>query len=97
MWEGRIGSLGLADPNYWVGQKVHSGFSVKGYGKTQTNFLANPILYRKWINDKVLLYITGNYIQYPVINHNGKEYEKECICIFITKSLCCTVEISTRL
>ena len=28
-----------------------------------------------WIN-KVLLYSTGNYIQYPVINHNGKEYEK---------------------
>ena len=22
-----------------------------------------------------------NYIQYPVINHNGKEYEKECIYI----------------
>ena len=25
------------------------------------------------INNKVLLYSTGNYIQYPVINHNGKE------------------------
>ena len=22
------------------------------------------------------LYNTGNYIQYPMINHNGKEYEK---------------------
>ena len=32
-----------------------------------------------WINNKVLLYSTGNYIQYPVINCNGKEYEKECI------------------
>ena len=32
-----------------------------------------------WINNKVLLYSTGNYTQYPVINHNGKEYEKECI------------------
>ena len=21
-----------------------------------------------------------NYIQYPVTNHDGKEYEKECIC-----------------
>ena len=30
-----------------------------------------------WINNKVLLYSTGSYIQYPVINHNGKEYEKE--------------------
>ena len=25
---------------------------------------------------KALLYSTGSYIQYPVINHNGKEYEK---------------------
>ena len=31
----------------------------------------------EWINNRVLLYSTGNYIQYPVINHNGKEYEKE--------------------
>ena len=28
---------------YWVGQKVRSGFSVTSYGKTHTNFLANPI------------------------------------------------------
>ena len=27
------------------------------------------------INNKVLLYTTGNYIQYPEINHNGKEYK----------------------
>ena len=39
------------------------------------------LLYIEWINKKVLLYSTGNYIQYPVINHNGKEYEKEYICI----------------
>ena len=37
------------------------------------------LLYIEWINNKVLLYSTGNYIQYPVINHNGKEYEKEYI------------------
>ena len=30
-----------------------------------------------WINNMVLLCSTGNYIQYPVVNHNGKEYEKE--------------------
>ena len=34
------------------------------------------LLYIEWINNKVLLYSTGNYIQYPVINHNGKEYLK---------------------
>ena len=31
-------------------------------------------------NKKVWLYSTGNYIQQPVINHNGKEYEKVYIC-----------------
>ena len=40
------------------------------------------LLYREQIH-KVLWYSTGNYIQYPVINHNGKEYEKEYIYIFI--------------
>ena len=38
---------------------------------------------------------------YPVINHNGKEYEKECLSLYIyiciTESLCCTVEINTTL
>ena len=41
------------------------------------------LLYREWINNKVLLYSTGNYIPYPVINHNGKEYEKECIYLYV--------------
>ena len=31
------------------------------------------LLNLEWINNKVLLYSTGNYILYPVINHNGKE------------------------
>ena len=33
------------------------------------------------INNMVLLYSTGNYIQYPVIKLNGKEYEKECMYV----------------
>ena len=39
------------------------------------------LLYIEWINNKVPLY-TGNYIQHPVINHNGKEYEKKYIYIY---------------
>ena len=35
------------------------------------------LLYIELINNKVLVYSTANYIQYPVINQNGKEYEKE--------------------
>ena len=53
------------------------------------------LLYRGWINDKFLLCSTGNYIQYPVINHNEKEYEKECICI--TESLSCIAEMNITL
>ena len=30
------------------------------------------LLHIEWINNKGLLYRTGNYIQYPGINHNGK-------------------------
>ena len=37
------------------------------------------LVYRGCTNNKVLLYSTGNSIQYPVINQNGKEYEKEYI------------------
>ena len=41
-----------------------------------------------WINSKVQLYSTGNYIQYPVINLNGNEYEKEHIYVCVCVSLC---------
>ena len=52
------------------------------------------LLHIKWINNKVLLYSTGNYIQYPEINHNEKEYKKN-VYICITESLCHTAEINT--
>ena len=29
------------------------------------------------------MYSTENYIQHPMINHNGKEYKKECVCVYI--------------
>ena len=31
------------------------------------------LLYIEWINNEALLHNTGNYIQYPMISHNGKE------------------------
>ena len=40
-----------------------------------------------------LLCGTGDYMQYPVINHNGKEYVHTCV----TESLFGTAEISTTL
>ena len=40
------------------------------------------LLYIEWINNKVLQYSRGNYIQYPVINHSGKKDEKRTyICV----------------
>ena len=51
------------------------------------------LLHMGQINNMVLLYTTGSYTQYPVINHNGKNI-KECIyiyvCVCITESFCCT-------
>ena len=41
------------------------------------------LLYIGWTNNKVLLYRTVNSIQYPIINHNGKQYEKLYIYIYI--------------
>ena len=35
------------------------------------------LLHLEWINQKVLLYNTGNCIQSPGINHDGKECIKE--------------------
>ena len=52
------------------------------------------LLYIKEIN-KVLLYSTRNYIKYPMISHNGKEYKKECIYVYMCVSPCCTAEINT--
>ena len=60
----------------------------------QTGINRHKLLYTEWINDKVLLFSTGNYIQYPVINHNGKNMKKN-VCI--TESLCYGAEINTTL
>jgi len=46
-------------------------FGVSGY----------RLLHMEGINNKILD-STGNYIQYPEIYHNGKEYKKVCICVY---------------
>ena len=60
---------------------------VKGEGggggmDWESGFSRCKLLYIGWINNKVLLYSPGNYIQYPVINHNRTEYEKEYIYMY---------------
>ena len=63
-------------------------------------------IYMERINTRVLLYGTENYIQCPMINHNGKEYLKKCVCVYVymyiyikyqTEVLCCPAEINTTL
>ena len=47
----------------------------------------SKLLYIEWINNKVPLIAQGT-IQFPVINHNGKEYFlKKNVYICITESL----------
>ena len=57
------------------------GEGVRGGMEWEVGLSRCKLLYVGWINNKVLLYSTGNYIQYPVINRNGEEYGKECIYI----------------
>ena len=64
------------------------GLGVWGWNKCK-------LLHLERRNNKVLLYSTGNYIQFPEINHNGKEYNK-IIYMCITESLCCIAESSTH-
>ena len=68
----------------------------RGRGRAEWEFGITrcKLLHLEWIDNKVLLYSTGNYIQSPGINHNRKEYKKN-VYICITESLYCTAEIST--
>ena len=67
-----------------------------GEGRSGSLGLADANRYlQNGINSKVLLYSTGNYIRHRVINHDGKEYEKEYVCL--TESLCYTAVINTAL
>ena len=80
---------------------IENGFVVAkgGRGGMDWEFGVSrcKLLHTEWINNTVLLCSTGNYIQYPGINHNGKEYKKQYIYMCISESLCCTAEINTTL
>ena len=65
--------------------------------KQKTFVFQCKLLHLEWIDNKVLLYSTGNYIHSPGINHNGKEYYKKNVYMCRTESLCCTAEIGTAL
>ena len=51
---------------------VAKGEGIQGRMEWEVEVSRYKPLYTEWIN-KVLSYSTENYIQYPMINHNGKE------------------------
>ena len=61
--DGRIGFLSYLQKEHWgcIGGKGWE-FGVSSY----------QLLHLGWINNTVLLCTIGNYLQYPEINHNGK-------------------------
>ena len=66
---------------------VAKGEGVWGRMEWEFGVSRCKLSYIEWINNKVLRYSTGNYIQYPIINHNGKEYIKKrmymCVCVCV--------------
>ena len=71
------------DPPNWGGKE---GALSGGGMDWELGIRRYKLLYIAWIDNKLPRYSTGNCTQYPVINHNGKEYKKECIykCIPVT-------------
>ena len=65
---------------------------MRGRDGVKFGISRRKLLYRGWLSNKVLLCSTGKHIQYPVTNHNGKEWK---IHIGKSESLCCTAEINT--
>ena len=55
------------------------------------------LFHLEWISDEVLLDSTGNYIQSPGIEHDGRQLEKKDGYVCVPGSLCCTAEMGTTL
>ena len=65
----------------WLPRGNGKGEGVGGGIEWEVGVSRCKLLYTEWINNKVLLYSTENYIQYPMINHNEKEYKKMYIYV----------------
>ena len=95
--ESTVGAMRVVTKTWlWYGEQA---CGCQGGGRMDWKFGISrwKLLYIEWINNKVLLFTTRNYVQYPVKNHKRKKYEKLYIYIYyiyITESLFCTVEIN---
>ena len=65
----------------------------EGEGWTGVGVSRCKLFHLEGMASEVLLYSTGSYNQYPVIDHSGEAYEKEPIA----ESLCYMVEINATL
>ena len=46
------------------------------------------LLHLEWRDNKVLLYSMGNYIQSPMIDHDGKIISNKRMCVYICVCVC---------
>ena len=58
---------------------------------------SSELLHLEWINHKVLLYSTRNYIQSPGTDHDGKKMLKNNVHMCMTEPLCYIAETGTML
>ena len=84
-------------PQITRGEKVMLGNLIQpgqiGERRKETTTKSNiNCKYKVNCNDKVLLYSTGNYIQYHMISHNRKEYE-HVIYMFVYVLTCINMYI----
>ena len=70
-----------------VGGGINSEYGTNRY----------TLSYIKQINNKGLLYSTGNYIQYLAVAYNGKVLGKKKNIIYIKLNHCCTSKTYTIL
>ena len=69
--------LPMQEADYWLAKR-------KGGINYEFEFNRDTQLYITQISKKVLLYSTGNCVQYLIITYNGKESEKKNIymCVY---------------
>ena len=55
------------------------------------------LFHLEWINNELVLYSIGNYVQSLGMEHDVRWYEKKNAYMCMTRSLCFTAEIDTTL
>ena len=69
---------------YPINTRTHLWVPEWGWEWMRWEFVASTYkqFYREWIKNNILVYSTENHIQYSMINHSGKEYEKKGVYMY---------------